>query len=303
MNQKIKNELFEFGGKQSKVSLMKPSDFNEINQWCINEGWNLGLDDSVTFYKIDPKGHYLLKNDEAIASLSLLKHSATFFTLGPFIVNKKYRHQGAGEALWKFAMDRMSEQHPDALIVLYAVSAQVNRYKKSGFMPIVENQRWIINSKATFQSSPSSNCRPLTAELIRAACLYDQAHYFTSRELIFTEILRKPEANGLVFVDDNTIKGYGIIRRCIRGFRIGALVADRRDIAQQLISGLLNFCNQEPVFIDVPDCNPQGTACMNLFNAVRKPQEDTMTMIKGSPLSNPIKKWEKHYGLFSLEIG
>lgn len=66
------HESFEFCGKPSKVSLMKPGDFNEINQWCIDEGWNLGLYDSDTYYKIDPKGHFILKNDEAIASLSLI---------------------------------------------------------------------------------------------------------------------------------------------------------------------------------------------------------------------------------------
>lgn len=297
------HESFEFCGKPSKVCLMNPGDFNEINQWCIDEGWNLGLYDSDTYYKIDPQGHFILKNDEAIASLSLIKHSATFFTLGPFIVKNKYRRQGAGEALWKFAMTRMNEEHPHALIVLYAVSAQVNRYKKLGFMPIIENQRWYINSSTGFHSFLSSNCRPLTVELIPAVSLYNQLHYFTSRELLFTDMLKKPEVNGLVFMDDNTIKGFGMIRRCIRGFRIGALVADTKEITQSLISGLLNFCNEEQVFIDVPDCNLQGLACMNSFNAIRKPEEDTITMIKGTQRLNHIKNWEQHYGLFSLEIG
>lgn len=303
MNKKIKNESFECCGKPSTVSLMKPDDFNEINQWCIDEGWNLGLYGSEIYYKIDPQGHFILKNDETIASISLIKHSPYFFTLGPFIVKKEYRRQGVGDILWKYAMNRMNKEHPDALIVLYAVSSQVSRYQKSGFAPVLKNQRWYIDSSNAFQLFDSLNCYPITPDLIPAISLYDQHHYFTSRQLLFTQILQKPETNGLVYMDDNIIKGFGIVRRCVRGYRIGTLIADTKEIAQSLIGGLLRFCNQESVLIDIPDCNPQGIACMNTFNAVRRPQEDTVTMIKGTQHANLIKNWEQQYGLFSLEIG
>jgi hypothetical protein len=302
MNQIIQEPIL-FCNTSSTVNLMEPNDFKEINQWCIDEGWNLGLNDSYTYYKIDPQGHFILKNDETIASISLIKHSDSFFTLGPFIVNKKYRHQGAGEVIWNFAMTRMEKEHPDSLIVLYAVSAQVNRYKKSGFKPVLVNQRWYIHSNPTDSSFSSSNCYPLTSELIPKVSLYDKTNYFTNRELIFIDLIKKPEVNALVFMDHNAVKGFGFIRRCVRGYRIGALVAETQEIAQSLLSGLLKFCNEEPVFLDVPECNPHGRACMNVFHAARKPEEDTVTMIKGPQVEQHIKKWEQHYGLLSLEIG
>jgi GNAT superfamily N-acetyltransferase len=282
---------------------MQPADFMEINQWCIDEGWNIGLHDSEIYYKIDPIGHHIVKANESIASLSLIKHSSTFFTLGPFIVHKSYRGQGVGETLWNVALSRMNQEHPDAHIALYSVSEQVERYKKAGFVPVLNIQRWYINSNQLIYPSMSDKCTLITNKLIPSVSEYYQNHYVTNRELLFKNLLLKPETNGLVFMDDNVIKGFGFIRPCVRGFRIGALVADTSEIAQTLIAGLLVFAQSAPVFIDVPGSNPHGINCMNAFHAVRAPQEDTIMMIKGTGYSSYLKQREQHYGLFSLEIG
>lgn len=284
---------------------MNPTDFQEINQWCIDEGWNIGIHDSEIYYKIDPSGHCIAKTNEneKVASLSLIKHSPPFFTLGPFIVHKAYRGQGIGEALWNIAIARMSQEHPDAHIALYAVSEQVERYKKAGFVPAIAIQRWYLDSKTSFIPSFHNQCFAITDELIPDVSKYYQAHYVANRELLLKELLLKPETNGLGFMDDNVIKGFGFIRPCVRGFRIGALIADTPEIAQSLIAGLLIFAKRAPVFIDVPGSNPHGSYCMNAFHAVRAPQEDTMMMIKGTEYSSYLKQLEQHYGLFSLEIG
>lgn len=280
---------------------MQATDFKVINQWCIDEGWNIGLYDSDAYYKIDPLGHFIAKDSERVASLSLIKHSPTFFTLGPFIVHKSCRGQGIGEALWNVAMTRMNQEHPEALIVLYSVSGQVERYKKAGFVPVCTIQRWYIHSNPSTPLT-HSRCTVLTKKLIPALNQYNQRHYFINQALFF-ELLQKPETNGLVFMDDNVIKGFGLIRRCVRGFRIGSLVADTPEIAQSLIAELLVFAQRETIFIDVPDSNPHGISCMNAFHAVRTPQEDTITMIKGTGYSNYLNQRKRQYGLFSLEIG
>ena len=284
------------------VSLMQPADFKEINQWCIDEGWNIGLYDSDAYYMIDPLGHYIATAKERIASLSLIKHSPTFFTLGPFIVHKSYRGQGIGKELWNVAMTRMNQEHPDALITLYAVSAQRERYKNENFVPIMTIQRWYIRSTPSIPSI-LSKCTPLTTKLIPAISQYNRNHDIANRELLFKKLLITPEANGLVFMDDNLIKGFGFIRRCIRGFRIGALIADTPDIAQSIITELLVLAQGESVFIDVPECNPYGIACMEAVHAIRAVEEDTIMMVKGTGYSRYIAQYEHHYGLFSLEIG
>lgn len=61
MNPPITGKEFDHPGTLSIVSMMMPEDFSEIRQWCINEGWNLGISDNEIYYKIDPEGHYKTK--------------------------------------------------------------------------------------------------------------------------------------------------------------------------------------------------------------------------------------------------
>ncbi|MFJ1269894.1 GNAT family N-acetyltransferase [Legionella lytica] len=299
----MNHSQIELFSKTITVSQMQHSDFKEINQWCIDEGWNIGIHDSEIYYKIDPMGHYIAKTNKSIASLSLMKHSLSFFTLGPFIVHKSYRGQGVGEALWNEAMSRMKQEHPDALIALYAVSEQVARYKKAGFVPVVGVQRWHIHPNPLNAPLSSNPCSLITSQLIPSISTYYQKQDGTNRELLFNELLLKPETKGLVFMDDNLIKGFGFIRPCVRGFRIGTLVADTPEIATQLMSELLVFAKNDPVFMDVPASNPNSIQSLSPFDAMRAPQEDTVMMIKGTGYTQYLGPMEQLYALFSLEIG
>ncbi|CAM4448268.1 MAG: hypothetical protein LEGION0403_FIIPPAGN_02243 [Legionella sp.] len=299
----MNNSTLELLGKPITVSRMQGTDFKEINEWCIDEGWNIGLHDSEIYYKIDPMGHYIVKTNKSIASLSLMKHSPSFFTLGPFIVHKSYRGQGIGEALWNEAMSRMNQEQPNALIALYAVSEQVARYKKAGFEPVMAVQRWYIHSNPLNAPLSSNSCSLITSQLIPSVSTYYQKQDGTNRELLFNELLLKPETKGLVFMDDNLIKGFGFIRPCVRGFRIGTLVADTPEIATQLMAELLVFAKNAPVFMDVPASNPKSIQGLSPFDAVRAPQEDTVMMIKGTGYTHYLRPWDQLYALFSLEIG
>lgn len=299
----MNNSTIELLGKTITVSQMQRSDFKEINQWCIDEGWNIGIHDSEIYYKIDPMGHYIAKTNKSIASLSLMKHSPSFFTLGPFIVHPSVRGQGIGEALWNEAMSRMNQEQPNAVIALYAVSEQVERYKKSGFVPIINIHRWHINTNARNAPSPNDSCSSITSQLIPSVSAYYQKHEVTNRELLFNELIVKPKTKGLVFMDDNLIKGFGFIRPCVRGFRIGPLIADTPEIANRLMTELLVLAKNAPVFMDVPALNPYGSQSLSLFDAVRAPQEDTVMMMKGTEYTHLMEQWASHYALFSLEIG
>lgn len=280
---------------------MQSTDFIQINQWCINEGWNIGIYDSDIYYKIDPTGHFVAKTTNNIASLSLIKHSPYFFTLGPFIVHKWYRKLGIGEAILNATIANMEHDHPKAGTILFSVPEQIERYKRIGFIPCINIERWYV--KSIEPTHIKNECRAITRQLVPYINQYYQQHHIVSREILLNELLLKPEINGLVFIENNIIKGFGFIRRCIRGFRIGALIADTPVIAKELINELLVFAHSEPAFIDVPSSNLNASFCMNALNAQKVATEDTIMMMKGTDHYNYLKKLDHHYGLFSLEIG
>lgn len=62
-----------------------------------------------------------------------------------------------------------------------------------------------------------------------------------------------PDATGLAWLEQGRVFGWGLIRRCREGHKIGPLVADRAPIANALYTAL---CDRVPagdtVYLDVP---------------------------------------------------
>src|SRR3954452_22300620 len=57
--------------------------------------------------------------------------------------------------------------------------------------------------------------------------------------------------------EDGAVRGYGVIRRCRTGFKVGPLVAETEDGADGLFRSLVAEADSEPVFLDIPEPNPR----------------------------------------------
>jgi Acetyltransferase (GNAT) domain len=84
------------------------------------------------------------------------------------------------------------------------------------------------------RSSRSHKCRSA-----RSAA-YDRAHFFAARDRFLECWISQPHAVGLAFIDDGQLKGYGVLRKCRVGHKIGPLFADAPDIAGALFGALCN---------------------------------------------------------------
>ena len=108
-----------------------------------------------------------------------------------------------------------------------------------------------------------------------------------------------PDATGLAWLDQGQLRGWGVIRRCREGCKIGPLVADDRAVATALFSAL---CAQlpagEPVFLDVPLPNAQAVALAEA-NRMRRVFE-TARMYAGTA---PPIDLARLYGITSFELG
>lgn len=282
---------------------MELNDFKIVRRWCEKENWNPGLHDIFIYYQLGKDDHSLFfENNRPISAISLVKYSPVFFTIGSFIVKENYRKKGYGAATWKKALSRL-DNHPDATVLLYAVKKQINRYKKHGFQAQYTNKRWNLTFKTRSLLTHSPYLKKITITLVKEISAYDKHVFSCSRARIFTELCRHPGIEGFVFKADNVIQGYGIIRPCLTGYRIGPLIADSPEIAQCLLTKLLSVSGSEPTIIDIPDCNPQGEQLMKSVGAARDKDYDTIAMIKGEVPPEYKGNISKNYGIFSLEIG
>lgn len=263
-------------------------------EWAAQEGWNPGLQDADCYFAADPDGFLIgFLDDEPIACISAVKHGADFGFIGFYIVKPAYRGQGYGMQLWRAALNRLASR----TIGLDGVVAQQHNYKKSGFSLAHRNVRYAGLTGFTARSDVAwfdLNKQPLADVLD-----YDRAFFPTERRAFLHAWLQQSECLALGVVQNNTLAGYGVIRRCRTGYKIGPLFADDLLIADTLFYALQSQVQPNtPLFLDVPEPNQLAIDLAHRY-AMRADFE-TARMYFGNAPELPLARI---YGVTSFEVG
>jgi hypothetical protein len=95
-----------------------------------------------------------------------------------------------------------------------------------------------------------------TEEILR----YDETAFPAPRTEFLRSWIGQPHAVALGVVDGRTLKGYGVLRDCREGFKIGPLFADDEEVADRLFAGIIARAPDAPIFLDTPEANPGAVA-------------------------------------------
>lgn len=296
-------------GSPSKAQLsfrfMEEKDLEMVMNWCKEEKWNVGMYDAAAYYALDSKGHFLfLLDKQPIGAISMVKYSHNLFAIGPFIVKKEYRSKGFGSQIWQYAIEMLKKNH-NATACLYSVPTQISRYAASGFQSDFHIQRWKKSFiKQTYKmEETTTNLKQLNSIPIDSIIEYDQSIFSVSRKKLLAKFIQNENIVGFASTDDSgIITGFGLIRPCIKGYRIGPLYADHIENAQKLFQTLLNHANST-VFIDAPSHNPHIEQFTNYFGLDRVSKEDTAAMFRGEIPDSLRTNNHKNYAICSLEVG
>lgn len=261
--------------------------------WAAQEGWNPGLHDARTFRAADPGGFLVgLHDGQPVASISLVRYGERFAFLGLYIVLPAWRGQGRGWRLWQEAMASV----PGRQVGLDGVVGQQANYRKSGFTLAWRNVRYegvAASSTADPRALPLAR---LPFETVRA---YDAPFFPADRAVFLRHWIAQPDASGFAWVEDGALRGYGVIRRCRRGCKIGPLFADDETAAQGLYEALAAWARPgDAVYLDLPEPNGQAAALAKR-NGMRLVFE-TARMYTGEPPQAPLART---YGITSFELG
>jgi Acetyltransferase (GNAT) domain len=99
-------------------------------------------------------------------------------------------------------------------------------------------------------------------------------------------------------VRDGALAGWGVIRPCRQGWKIGPLVADDRAAAEALLSALLASCGGSEIFLDVPSINHDAIALAESLGLA--PVFETARMYTGA--IRPLRL-ERIFGVTTFELG
>jgi hypothetical protein len=277
-----------------RVRSMEPGEMGIALDWAAAEGWNPGLHDAPCFHAADPGGFLIgLLDGEPVATISVVRYGADCGFLGFYIVKPGFRGRGLGLGIWLAGMERLAGRQ----VGLDGVPAQQENYRKSGFTLAWRNIRHEGPGGATAPRDPGIVAlSTLAFETVQA---YDQPFFPADRSAFLRCWLQMPGSTALGLVEDGALKGYGMLRRCRDGHKIGPLFADEPGVADRLFTALAASADPgATVALDTPEANAQALALARRHGMTAV--FETARMYTGAAPALPM---ERFYGVTSYELG
>ena len=265
-----------------EIRPMQRSDLDLAIDWAAREGWNPGLADGDSFYATDPGGFLMgFLDGEPIASISVVAYGEDYGFLGFYIVKEGYRGQGYGLKIWQAGMARLAGR----TIGLDGVVDQQPNYRKSGFVLAHQNLRYAgkIETEGTTADQSIVELSDVDPEVLAA---YDRAHVPAARAAFLKGWLDSENRSIRVVLRNGEIAGYGVIRQCREGYKIGPLFAEDAATAERLFHSLAAEAKGETVFIDPPGPNKAAIGLAERHGMT--PMFETARMYAGSAPDLPL---------------
>ena len=95
---------------------------------------------------------------------------------------------------------------------------------------------------------------------------YDRRHFPAPRPEFLRRWIASPGAYSKGVLNDGRLTGFGVIRPCRSGYKIGPLFADSGIVAEKLFLAMCACVPGEDVFLDVPENNPAAMALARRMN-------------------------------------
>ncbi len=283
------------------IRRMKRAELDQLVSWAAIEGWNPGLHDAELFWNADPNGFLALElHGQLAGGGAIVRHNASYGFMGLFIVRPEFRGRGLGTELWYARRDQLRARlGSGGVIGLDAVDAMIPFYARGGFSVWTRHRRYRWDQ-------PNLNDQSATEGLVTDLRTVDLSELLELDRVCFpgerAEFLQswrnQPDSVAFGVVTEKGLRGMGVMRKCLEGWKIGPLFSRSPEVAQQLLTAFAARSGGAPILVDVPDNNPvAGELCrqfgmQEVFGCVR--------MYLGEP---PRLQDSLIFGITTLETG
>lgn len=276
-----------------RIESMSLPDVEIAIDWATKEGWNPGLNDAACFHAIDPHGFFMgVLNGRMIASGSAPVYDGKFAFIGLYIVEPAFRGEGYGLALTDANLAYAASRN----VGLDGVEVMAERYARLGFRTAHRSVRHSFTPNGT--RTVAAEIVPLSDLRFAELAAYDRKHFFASRDNFLKAWIAQPQGVALGLVDAGRLKGYGVLRQCRDGYKIGPLFAEKAEIAEALFDALCNYAIGAQIFIDMPEPN-QDAAKLAAKHDMKPIFVCQRMYLRGDP-GLPL---ENIFGITSFEAG
>lgn len=275
---------------------IKTANLDEIQlmiSWAASEGWNPGLQDAYSYHLADTGGFFVgYQDSQMVACISAVKYGAFGF-IGFYMVKPEYRGHGLGLKIWQHGVKYLHGCN----MALDGVVEQQHNYRKSGFKWAHNNIRYQWQHKPqTIQNNISvtyDDCDPEQLDNYLA-------DFFPAKRPHFNhQWQRQNNASARVILNNDVILGYGVIRACLEGYKVGPLFASSAELALQLLDDLSSEVESgQNIYLDVPEVNTAANALIE-----NKMAQAVFATARMYSQAKPNIKLSETFGITSFEIG
>lgn len=231
-----------------------------------------------------------LAASEVHLALDVVRYGASFAFLGLYICRPDLRGRGYGRRVWSAGITHAGGR----TIGLDGVVAQQENYARSGFALAWRNTRY----RGIGGGEPATGLVDLDTIPFELVARYDRQTFEADRRRFLRLWIAQPDAVRLGAMRDGELAGWGLMRACSKGCKIGPLFADDQATAERLLDSFLASAPGQPVFFDVPEPN----AAANKASEQRgmTPSFATARMYAGP---RPHLDMDRIWGITSFELG
>ena len=277
------------------IRTMRRDEIAIAIEFAALEGWNPGLHDAACFHAADPGGFLVAERlGQAVGCIAAVSYAGRFGFIGLYIVAPAWRRQGIGRRLWAEGMARLAGH----VVGLDGVPAQQDSYRRSGFRLAWQNARFAGVAQRAARTEPAQIV-PLSEVDFVSLCADDRRIFPAPREAFLRCWTAMPDATGLAWLEQGRVAGWGLVRRCREGHKIGPLVADHPPVASALYAAL---CERVPagdtVYLDVPMPNADALALAQA-HGLHSVFETARTYAGPAPAC----ELQRVYGITTFELG
>lgn len=244
------------------IRVMRREELDLAMDWLAREGWNPGLRDGECFWQEDPDGFFIgVLNRIPVVMGALGRMGERHGVIRFVIVHERFRHRGFGRQMMQHLLSQMTGR----TIAVEAQDHCLPAYEDAGFRASWRTVRY----GKTWENVPRQwrevDVQPL-AQTTRPLLVYDKNVTTIDRENLLDCWLSRQGSRAFLSQHGGLVKGYGVVRACRQGYRIGPLFADSPGIAEALFQRLVSVVPpNESIQMDIPDRNKPALALAHKY--------------------------------------
>jgi GNAT superfamily N-acetyltransferase len=210
-------------------------------------GWNQTEADWAMLLEQSTAGSFLAcYNRVEAGTVTTVTYQKKLNWVGMMLVAPEFQRLGIGTALLRAAIQAVGGL---GVVCLDATPAGKPLYDMLGFTDLYCLGRW-LRLPASLGMQPAVQCHPLSQDPLPAILAYDHPVFGADRTGILCALQRNAPSLALFAEYDHEIKGFCLGRIGQKYVQIGPVIADRLEVARDLLLSALQTCAHQPVILD-----------------------------------------------------